>query len=84
LAARSSKLRTAKSTLGPPVPFPVPQALPGTGCQIVFGHNVSIRKVLMQCSVSADQFIFTPEEARDVAAKLQHYADMADGTKTQG
>jgi len=54
------------------------------GCQIVFGHNASIRKVLMQFSVSADQFIFTPEEARDVAAKLQHYADMADGTKTQG
>lgn len=53
----------------------------GQSCQIVFGHNISIRKVLMQFGVSADRLIFSPEEARDVASKLIHYALMAEGKK---
>jgi hypothetical protein len=79
---RRSKL--ASAALGPPAPFTVPQVPPGTGCAIVFGHNATIHKVMMQFSVSADQFVFSPEEARAVAKNLLHYADMADGTKTQG
>jgi hypothetical protein len=62
----------------------VPQGLPDAPCAIVFGHNVSIRKVLMQFSVTADRLVFDPADARDVAAKLLHYADMAEGKKVQG
>ncbi len=62
----------------------VPPGIDQQGCQIIFGHNVSIRKVLMQFSVSAERLLFSPEEARDVATKLQHYAAMAEGKKVQG
>jgi hypothetical protein len=61
-----------------------PPGADGQACQIVFGHNAQIAKVLMQFSVAATRLIFSPEEARDVAAKLAHYADMAEGKKTQG
>jgi len=69
---------------GPPSPVVAPPGIEGQTCQIVFGHNVEIRKVLMQFNVAASRLIFSPDEARDVAAKLTHYADMADGKKTQG
>lgn len=68
-----------------PVPkFVVPPGTDGAPCQIIFGHNVSVKKVLMQFSVTAERLYFSPDEARDVAAKLQHYADMAEGKKVQG
>lgn len=70
--------------LGPAQPAPTPLGQDGQSCQIIFGHNTDIRKVLMQFSVAASRLIFSPEEARDVAQKLQHYADMAEGKKTQG
>lgn len=54
----------------------------GTTCQIVFGHNVSIQKVLMEFSAAATRLIFSPAEARDVAAKLTLYADLAEGKKS--
>ena len=50
-------------------------------CTIMFGSNATLRKVLMQFSVTAERLIFSPEEARDVSAKLLHYADVADGIK---
>lgn len=67
-----------------PSPTPVPLGVEGEGCSIIYGHNASIKKVLMQFSVAATRLIFTPEEAREAAAHLRHYADMADGKKTQG
>jgi len=56
-----------------------PPVIDGQGCTIVFGANARIKKVLMQLSVSANMMIFSPEEARDVASKLLHYAEVADG-----
>jgi len=50
-------------------------------CRITFGHNVSVRQVCMLLNVPATQLIFSPEEAEDVAAKLQHYAKAARGEK---
>jgi hypothetical protein len=50
-------------------------------CTIQFGHNVADRKVCMIMSVPATQMIFSPEEAEDVARKLQHYAQAARGEK---
>ena len=50
-------------------------------CQIIFGHNTGIQKVLVQFTVAAERLIFSPDEARDVATKLAHYADMAEGKK---
>jgi hypothetical protein len=50
-------------------------------CTIQFGHNVADRKVCMIMSVPATQMIFSPEEAEDVARKLQHYAKAARGEK---
>jgi len=64
-----------------PQPFPTPPGAEGDPCEIVFGHNVTIRKVLMKFSVTASQLVFSPEEAEDVAAKLQHYAKAARGEK---
>lgn len=58
-----------------------PPAVEGEGCEIIFGHNAEIRKVLMQFSVAATRLIFSPEDARDCAKKLQFYADMAEGKK---
>lgn len=48
-------------------------------CTIQFGHNVQARRVVMLFSVPATQLFFSPEEADDVAAKLQHYATLARG-----
>ena len=64
-----------------PDPFPTPPGAEGDPCHIVFGHNVEIRKVLMKFSVTASQLVFSPEEAEDVAAKLQYYAKAARGNK---
>lgn len=50
-------------------------------CSIIFGHNVADRRVAMLLNVAATQLIFSPEEAEDVAAKLQHYAKAARGEK---
>jgi len=58
-----------------------PLGLDGEGCQIIFGHNTNAQKVLMQFSAAASRLIFTPEEAEDVAAKLQYYAKAARGEK---
>jgi len=57
---------------------------PGDGCQITFGHNATDRKVLMAFSVATPTLVFNPEDARGVGRALLHYADMADGKKTQG
>ena len=76
--------RPQKVNRRPPVSPPAPIGAEGENCSIVFGHNVDIRKVLMQFSVAAYRLVFTPDEARDVARKLLHYADMAEGKKTQG
>ncbi len=55
---------------------------PDEAVAIVFGHNAADRKVLMYFPPPvAFQIVYSPEEARDVAAKLVHYADMADGKK---
>jgi hypothetical protein len=74
---------SAARKLGPDPPAPTPLGVEGDVCTIVFGHNAQLGKVLMQFSVAASRLIFTPDEARDVASKLQFYADMADGKKTQ-
>jgi len=55
----------------------------GEACQIVFGYNADEQKVLLQFSVAAPCLIFSPDDARAVAKQLTHYADMADGKKTQ-
>ena len=73
-----------KSQIGPTPKFSVPPAVDGTSCQIIFGHNASVKKVLMQFTAAAERLIFSPEEARDVAVKLMHYADMAEGKKVAG
>lgn len=64
-----------------PSPLPTPPGGEGEPCHIIFGHNVAVRKVLMKFSVTASQLVFSPEEAEDVAAKLQHYAKAARGEK---
>jgi len=53
----------------------------GQECQIVFGHNSDVGKVLMMFSGAVTQLIFSPEDAEDVAAKLTHYAQAARGSK---
>lgn len=67
-----------KSNLRSVAPPPV---VNGSPCAIQFGHNTTIRRVLMRFEVQAQELIFTPEEARDVAEKLRQYADLSDGTK---
>jgi hypothetical protein len=62
---------------------PAPLGQPGDGCQITFGHNATDRKVLMAFSVATPTLVFNPEDARGVGRALLHYADMADGRKTQ-
>ena len=76
---RRNKSKT--KAIGPAPPFPTPRGLDGEGCQIIFGHNTNAQKVLMQFSAAASRLIFTPEEAEDVAAKLQYYAKAARGEK---
>jgi hypothetical protein len=63
---------------------PAPGVQPGTQqapCSIIFGHNTSVRQVCLLLNVAATQLIFSPEEAEDVAAKLQYYAKAARGEK---
>lgn len=67
--------------IGPGPPFKTPLGQDGEACQIVFGHNAEAGKVLMQFSAAASRLIFTPDEADDVAAKLQFYAEAARGHK---
>lgn len=74
------KLSPIEQTLAAPVPL----GREGDRLDIVFGHNVSERKVLMQFNVATGCLIFDPADARSVAQQLVHYADMADGKKTQG
>lgn len=68
-----------RSNTGPVPQFSTPKGVENQNCVIVFGHSTVIKKVLMQFSVSAERLIFSPDEARDVAHKLQQYADLADG-----
>ena len=73
-----------KSRAVPRTTPPIPK-LEGTdegGCVITFGHNVHDRRVCMLFNVQAQQLIFTPEEAEDVAANLQRYARLARGGDT--
>jgi len=76
-----AKPLNSKKASGPAPKFNLPQGMDGQPCQILFGHNTEIRKVLMQFGVAAERLIFSPEEARDVASKLNHYALMAEGKK---
>lgn len=73
-----------KKHIGPIPKFVIPPAIDGQACSIIFGHNTSVKKVLMQFTAAAERLFFSPEEARDVAKKLSHYADMAEGKKVQG
>ena len=59
----------------------VPRDAQQSPCSIIFGHNVSVRQVCLLLSTPATQLIFSPEEAEDVAAKLQYYAKAARGEK---
>ena len=61
--------------------FSTPPGVENQDCTITFGHNTDIKKVLMQFSVMAERLIFSSDDARDVAKKLNYYADMADGKK---
>jgi hypothetical protein len=70
-----------RKALKMPSPFPTPPGADGQQCAIIFGHNVEARKVLMKFSVTASQLVFSPDEAEDVASKLQHYAKAARGHK---
>lgn len=74
------KLTPVERTLATPVPL----GREGDRLDIVFGHNVTDRKVLMSFTVATGCLIFDPDDARAVARQLQHYADMADGKKAQG
>ncbi len=65
--------------VGPAAPFPTPLGLDGQGCQIIFGHNAEVRRVMMQFGVAVTALTFTPEEADDVAMRLAHYAKAARG-----
>ncbi len=47
-------------------------------CTILFGHNAQIHKVLVQFPAPVDRLVLAPEAARDVAQKLQQYADLAE------
>lgn len=82
--ARSQKSRLSSRRVdnyGPTPPFSTPPGRDNQPCTIIFGHNAEIKKVLIQFSVTAERLIFDPDDARDVARKLLHYADMADGKK---
>ena len=70
-----------KKAPGPPNPVQTPIGVEGQGCQIIFGHNVEARAVMMQFSAMADRLIFTPEEAHDVASNLIRFAELARGSK---
>jgi len=80
MKATARKLTPVERTLAAPVPL----GREGDKLNIVFGHNAADRKVLMQFSVATGCLIFDPADARSVAIQLAHYADMAEGKKTQG
>lgn len=78
-----AKVRGALSARpGPQYPAPVPTGADNQTCTIIYGHNVSVRKVLVRFNVATAELIFSPEEAEDMAARLQHYAKAARGEKT--
>ncbi len=79
MAKRRGARRTYK--YGPPLLTPPPLGQDGEGCEIIFGSNTEIKKVLMQFSRAADRLIFSPAEARETARQLLLRADLADGTK---
>jgi hypothetical protein len=62
--------------------FPVAPAVPvGQSCEIVFGHNAAIGKVLMQFSATCDRLILDPDAAEHVASQLMANAAQARGTQ---
>lgn len=72
--------RVAPSPHPGPVPkFMVPPGREGEPLTIVYGHNVQARKVLVQFTCQVERIYFDPAEARDMAARLTLYADMAEG-----
>lgn len=54
---------------------------PDATVAIIFGANPPTRQVLMQFEQDGTRFVFSSEAAKDIAAKLLHYADVADGRK---
>jgi hypothetical protein len=60
---------------------PAPVGKPGDGCEIVFGHNAAIGKVLMQFSATCDRLILDPDAAEHVASQLMVNAAQARGTQ---
>ncbi len=72
--------RTKKKTPHPDFPV-APAAQNNEGCELVFGHNAAIKKVLMQFSVSCDRLVFTPEQAEQVAQQLTTQAAQARGAR---
>lgn len=69
------------SSINPFVSRPATPKPDGEDCTILFGHNTTIHKVLMQFSGGVDRLILSPEGARDVASKLQHFADLAEDSQ---
>ncbi len=48
---------------------------------IFFGANPPTRQVLMEFQNDGHRIVFSSDAARDVAQKILHYADVADGRK---
>lgn len=79
MGRQASLKRPIERTLGRAAPL----GQPGQGVRITFGHNATDRKVLLAFDVATATLVFDPDDARRFADSIKHYADMADGKKTQ-
>lgn len=76
------RLKSASGRSGSVAPVAIaPPTLAGDACEIQFGSNAEIKKVLMQFSVGCNRLVFEPEDAEHVAAQLVLHASIARGTK---
>jgi hypothetical protein len=62
-----------------PSPVQTPLGKPGDVCEIQYGFNPHIRKVLMRFQFSITQVVFSPEEAEHAAQQLLAQAKAARG-----
>jgi hypothetical protein len=56
-----------------------PDGRDGQPLEIVYGHNVEAKKLIMQLSHRVGSILLSSEEARQMAAQLVYRADLVDG-----
>jgi hypothetical protein len=65
--------------VGPRAPTVTPEGRDGQALEIVYGHNLEARRLILQLSHRVGAILLSADEARQMAAQLIMRADLIDG-----